>query len=494
MSIGPGLAVGAPPAARRDVAPHPYWTLARVWAALHPAQSGHAGGAPFSGAPVDARPVRAISTDTRSVQPGDCFVALRGETFDAHDFLAQAEAAGAAAVVVDRPQAATGLGIPAIVVPDTLRAYGTLAAHWRTVWQGVPHGGVVIGVAGSNGKTSTKELLAAALGEAHVVHATRGNLNNLVGVPATLLAMRPDATVAVVEMGTNSPGEIARLAEIVRPDIAVITSIGEEHLEGLGSVEGVLREEADAATGAQCCIIPADDVAMAERLTRAIRGRASRIVRAGLDAGDVRAERWMIDAQGRGRLVIDGVEIALPVPGVHNLRNAMLVIAVAQALGVSLDQVARGVATMPQPAMRSSLAALGTRGALLLNDAYNANPPSTRAAIDLLGAVAGGAARQRVAVLGTMRELGAHADALHEDVLRHAIASPADVIVAVGDFAAAAQRLAADPSRVLTADAPDAVWPLLAPRLSPDAIILLKASRGVALERLVPALTQWAES
>ncbi|MCU0636833.1 MAG: UDP-N-acetylmuramoyl-tripeptide--D-alanyl-D-alanine ligase, partial [Gemmatimonadaceae bacterium] len=363
MTTTLGIAVPPPPRARADFVPHPYWTLARVWAAVQPGHAGIGGGAPSAAAPVDGRAVRAISTDTRAVQPGDCFVALRGERFDGHDYLAQAEAAGAVAVLIDRPAAAVGLGIPAIIVPDTLRAYGQLAAHWRTVWSGVPHGGVVIGVAGSNGKTSTKELLAAAFGAVHRVHATRGNLNNLVGVPATLLSLPPDTTLAIVEMGTNVPGEIARLAEIVRPDVTVITSIGEEHLEGLGSIEGVLREEADAATGAQWCVVPADDAAMAERLVHAIGGRARHLLRAGLTAGDVQPVRWT-----------NGATIALPVPGLHNLRNAMLVVAVARTLGVSMTSVADGIAAMPLPSMRSSLTPLGTRGALLLNDAYNANP------------------------------------------------------------------------------------------------------------------------
>jgi UDP-N-acetylmuramoyl-tripeptide--D-alanyl-D-alanine ligase len=493
MTLPPGIAVGAAPAPRTDFVPHPYWTLARVWSALHPNASGHGGGRAMGAAPVDDRPVRAIVTDTRAVQPGDVFVALRGERFDGHDFLAGAEAAGAAAVIVEQVESAIGLRIPVLTVPDTLRAYGQLAAHWRSVWRGVPNGGVVIGVAGSNGKTSTKELLAAALRGTHAVHATQGNLNNLIGVPATLLALPPTAEVAVIEMGTNVPGEIARLAEIVVPDIVIITSIGEEHLEGLGSIDGVLREEADAATGSRWCIIPADDADMADRLTQAIGRRTGTMVRAGLSAGDVRPDGWQLDAGGCVVAQVGDVTLSLPIVGAHNGRNAMLVLAAAQLLGVSPTDVASGIASMPRPSMRSAVMPLGANGATLLHDAYNSNPPSAKAAIDSLMAIDRGSMRQRVAVLGTMRELGAQGPALHEAVLRHALASAVDVIVAVGDFAAAADRMAAPADRVLRAPSRDDAWPVLEPRLAPQAVILLKASRGVALEALVPFLTQWSE-
>jgi UDP-N-acetylmuramoyl-tripeptide--D-alanyl-D-alanine ligase len=493
MTLPAGIAFGAAPRARTDFVAHPYWTLGRVWSALYPSASGHGGGRAMGASPVDDRPVRAIVTDTRAVQPGDVFVALRGDRFDGHDFLATAEAAGAVAVVVERADAAIGLGVPALIVHDTLRAYGQLASHWRTVWRGVPSGGVVIGVAGSNGKTSTKELLAAALGGIFSVHATRGNLNNLIGVPATLLSLPPEAEVAVVEMGTNVPGEIARLAEIVAPDITIITSIGEEHLEGLGSIDGVLREEADAATGSRWCVIPGDDASMAARLSAAIGTRSATIVRAGLREGDVRPDAWHIDADGRVVAQHGDVSVALPIVGEHNGRNAMLVMAVAQLLSVPAAAVAQGIASMPRPAMRSAVTPLGGRGAILLNDAYNANPPSAKAAIDSLVAIDGGTSRQRVAVLGTMRELGASAPALHDDVLRHALASPVDLIVAIGDFVNAADRLGAAADRVLRSPARDDAWPLLEPRLTPNAVILLKASRGVALEALVPLLTQWSE-
>jgi UDP-N-acetylmuramoyl-tripeptide--D-alanyl-D-alanine ligase len=461
-------------------AAHGFWTLDQVARALDGLAAGSV--------PAGPRPLRAVATDTRALGGGELFVALAGERYDAHDYLADAVGAGAAALVVQDARRAAGLGVPVYEVPETRLALGRLARHWRRVWgQG---GRLVVGVAGSNGKTSTKELLRAALGGARAVHATAANLNNLVGVPLTLLATPPGAEVAVVEMGTNAPGEIAALRAIAEPDVLVLTSIGEEHLEGLGDVAGVLREESDAFDGAALAVTPADQPEVAG----AARGRARAVLSAGLDAGDVRPERWWLDPDGLGGVVLDGVEVRTPLRGAHNLRNLMLALAAARAVGVPVADAARGLAAMPVPSMRAAWQPLGR--AALINDAYNANPPSTRAAIDLVaraGRPEGGApARQRVAVLGTMRELGAHADRLHDEVARRAVDAGLDLVAGVGEVADALARVAPGDPRVIAAPDPDALWPLLAPRLAPDAVILLKASRGVRLERLVPYLEAWA--
>ncbi|AHG90609.1 UDP-N-acetylmuramoylalanyl-D-glutamyl-2,6-diaminopimelate/D-alanyl-D-alanyl ligase [Gemmatirosa kalamazoonensis] len=448
-----------------------FWTLDRVAAALHDVLRG--------AVPRGDEPLRAVSTDTRAVTSGDLFVALVGDRFDAHDFLPNAVEKGAAALVVSDARRTAGLGVPVYEVGDTLVALGRLGRYWRRAW-----GGTVVGVAGSNGKTSTKELLKAALGAARRVSATSGNLNNLVGVPLTLLAIPPETEIAIVEMGTNMPGEIARLRAIAEPSVTVMTSIGEEHLEGLGDLAGVLREESDAFDDVELAVVPADQPEVAE----AAAGRARRVVRAGLDDGDLKTERWSIGGDGAGTLLVDGVEVRPAVRGVHNLRNTMLALAVARALGVSLDDAARGVAGMPQPSMRSAWSQLG--GVTLINDAYNANPGSTRAALDLL--VHAGSGRQRVAVLGTMRELGAHGDRLHEEIARRALDAGIEVVAGVGDFADALERVASRDARVVTAREVEALWPLLEPRVSSDAVILLKASRGVALERIVPSLERWA--
>jgi len=471
------MSAEAPPRSPARDLPHrstggAFWTLDRVAEAL----AGCAVGA----VPRGSRELRGVSTDTRTVATGDLFVALVGERFDAHDFVSEAVAKGAAALVVSRAEPAASLGVPVYLVGDTLTALGRLGRYRRRAW-----GKRVIAVAGSNGKTSTKELLAAALGSVHRVHASKGNLNNQVGVPLTLLALPDEADVAVVEMGTNMPGEIALLRAIGEPDVALVTSIGEEHLEGLGDLAGVLREEAAIFDGVRLAVTPASQPEVAE----AARGKAARVLSAGLDAGDVRPTRWEIDADGVGALEIDGVTVRPPLRGVHNLRNAMLALAAARECGVGAADAARGIAAMPAPSMRVAWQELGR--ATLINDAYNANPASARAALELLAAAGGG--RQRVAVLGTMRELGAQAARMHEEVARAALAAPIQVVAGVGEFADALSRVAeAGESRVVTAPDVDELWPLLAARLAPDAVILLKASRGMKLERIVTHITAWA--
>ena len=450
-----------------------FWTVARVADALRDELTG--------AIPRDDRPIARITTDTRRIAPGDCFLALIGEKFDAHDFLREAIDLGATAVVVSRPGRTAGLGVPVFAVEDTLVALGALARYRRRAWRGT-----VIGVGGSNGKTTTKELIRAALGVTLTVHATTGNLNNLIGVPLTLLAMPDDADVAVIEMGMNVPGEMAKLRGIVEPDIAVMTSVSEEHLEGLGSLEGVMREESELFHDAKIAIVPASQPEIAE----AAKGRAARVVCAGLDAGDVRATRWSAGADGVGEIEVEGVTVCPPARGAHNLRNAMLALAVARELGLSMEDAARGMARATFPSMRMEVGQIGKGRATLINDAYNASPASMRAAIDVLAGSGGG--RQRVAVLGTMRELGVHAPRLHEEVARAALASPVEIVAGMGEIGEALRTLgSADPRVVVAADV-DELWTVLEPRLAPDAVILLKASRGVKLERLVPPLTEWA--
>jgi UDP-N-acetylmuramoyl-tripeptide--D-alanyl-D-alanine ligase len=445
-----------------------FWTLDRLADALGAGPRGPAA-------------LTRISTDTRNVAPGDAFVALKGEKFDAHEFLAQAVEKGAAALVVSDPARAAGLGVPVYVVDDTTAALGRLARHRRRTW-----GRPVIGVVGTNGKTSTKELLKAALGGTLSVHATTGNYNNLVGVPLTLFAIPDDADVAVIEMGTNQPGEVAALRAIVEPDIVVVTSIAEEHLEGLGDLEGVLREEVSACEGAPLAVVPASQPEIAD----AARPRARRVVSAGLGEGDLRPTAWGIDPDGQGWLQLDGTTVRVPLRGVHNLRNAMLALAVARESGVSVEAAARSISAMPAPPMRVNFEAHGS--ATVINDAYNSNPGSARVALELLEHA--GAGRQRVAVLGTMLELGMQADRLHDEVAQAALAAPLDLVVGVGAFADALGRVAPGEGRVASGADPVAAWNAVRSRLAPDAVILLKGSRGVRLERLIPLISDWASA
>jgi UDP-N-acetylmuramoyl-tripeptide--D-alanyl-D-alanine ligase len=429
--------------------------------------------------PRGSSEVSGITTDTRKIGKGDVFVALRGERFDGHDYLRDAVRDGASALVVSRAPKLDTLGVPIFEVHDTLIALGALAHYWRRAW-----GKTIIGVAGSNGKTSTKDLLRAALSRAYTVHATTGNLNNRIGVPLTLLALPPEADVAVIELGTSLPGEVAILRDIVEPDIALVTSIAEEHLEGLGDLAGVLREEAAAYEGVAVGIAPSAQPEIAQ----AAREKAKRVVIAGLDDNaDVKPDRWEIGPDGLGVIEIAGATVRPPVRGLHNLRNAMLALAVARECGVSYEDAAAGIAGMPQPKMRSAWEQVGD--VTLINDAYNANPGSTRAAIELLKGT--GSGRQRVIVLGTMRELGAASEQCHADIAGLALASGADIVAGIGEFAPALEKHK-ERERVITAPDVEDLWPQLQARLQRNAIILLKASRGVQLERLVPHLTTWA--
>jgi UDP-N-acetylmuramoyl-tripeptide--D-alanyl-D-alanine ligase len=287
-------------------------------------------------------------------------------------------------------------------------------------------------------------------------------------------------------MGTNQPGEVARLRDIVEPDVVVITSIAEEHLEGLGDLEGVLREEVSACDGVPLAIAPSAQ----PEIGQAARGRAGRVVNAGLDTGDVRPSAWGIEPDGRGWLDFDDVHVRVPLRGVHNLRNAMLALAVAREQGVPVSDAARGIAAMPAPPMRVNFEPHGS--ALVINDAYNSNPGSARVALELLEHA--GRGRQRIAVLGTMLELGEQADRLHDDVARAALALPLEVVAGVGAFGDALKRIAPGDPRVVSGADPEAMWAALRSRLSPDAVILLKGSRGVRLERLVPLISEWASA
>ncbi len=445
-----------------------FWTLDCVAAALDEADADH---------PRGSRELDGITTDSRAVASGQLFVALVGEKFDGHDFIAGAIERGAAAVVVSK--SVPDLTVPVFHVPDTLVALGKLGSHWRHQW-----GGKIVMVAGSNGKTTTKDLIRAALSRAMKVHATTGNLNNRIGVPLTLLSIGEDCEIAVVEAGTNLPGEVAILREMIDPEISVVTSIGEEHLEGLGDLDGVLKEESAAFDGVGVAIAPASQ----PEIGAAARERGAKVVTAGLDAGDVKPSRWEIQPDGVGIIELGSVRLAPPLRGIHNLQNAMLAIAVSRSCGVPDEVAAAGIEAMTVPRMRSAWQQLGK--ATLINDAYNANPGSTRAAIELMKGI--GRGRQRVVVLGTMRELGAAADRCHDEISRIALDSGVEVIAGVGDFAASLGRIGGGDHRVVSSDTVEGLWPLLLPRMRPDAVILLKASRGVQLEQLVPHLTTWA--
>jgi UDP-N-acetylmuramoyl-tripeptide--D-alanyl-D-alanine ligase len=425
-----------------------------------------------------------VSTDTRALTPGALFVALRGETHDAHAYLAQAAAAGARGAVVDHLPADAPASLRYYVVSDTLAALGRLGRfHRRRI------GARVCAIVGSNGKTTTKDIVRAILSTRFRVHATAGNLNNLIGVPLTLLGAAADTEVIVTELGTNVPGEVAQLAAIAEPDAVVVTTVSAEHLEGLGDLEGVLREETSVLSW-----LPRGGPAVVSDEPSVLAVRARELVQDVYVAGfsdradpDFRGSALSLDEEGRVRFQWAGRDNALRLRGSHNGRNALLGLALGRLWGVDDIGALRALADVEPAKMRAEFHRYGTL--TLIADCYNANPGSVTAALRLLADVPrrGG----RVAVLGTMRELGEHTARLHRDAAKEAIAAPIDLIVATGEFATAFRALPdVGEARVLIEDDPDAAFERLSARLRCDEVVLLKASRGVRLERLLPRFEQ----
>ena len=453
------------------------WTQDEVRRALGVEPDG--AGEPFSG----------VSTNTRSVGPGQLFVALKGLNFDAHEFLGQAAEAGATGAVVSRRPDIVPEGLQLWVVEDTLAALGRLGNHRRRALAGR-----VIGVAGSNGKTTTKDLLHAAFSRTHRVHATTGNLNNQIGVPLTLLATPDDAEVIIVEMGTNEPGEIAILGRIVEPDAAVITAIGEEHLEKLRDLEGVLEEELQIlrSLGPDGMGWVAEDPPELPSRARALLGpERVRIAGFGTEADlrpDGGADGVQITADGATRWSWRGTPVHLPFPGKHNVRNALLALGVATEWDVAPEEAIRGIGEVPAPKLRGEWRRIGDLR--VLADCYNSNPPSLAAAVDLLASVPASGAK--VAVVGTMRELGSGSDAIHRraaDLIAAQVGTSIDRVVATGAFVDAFEPHASElGDRLIRESDPVAAYAAVAPLLRGDEVLLLKASRGEALERWIPLL------
>ncbi len=414
-----------------------------------------------------------ICTDTRTLRAGDLYVALRGDRFDGHAFVAQAFAGGAAgAVVSELPE---GVDLPVVyVVPDTLKALGDLALHRRESLDAK-----VVGITGSSGKTTTKNFTAAAISGSFRVHETPGNYNNRVGLPKTVLDAPSDTEVLVLEMGTNEPGEIAELTRIGRPDVGVVTTVSEAHLEKLGSVEGVLTEKLDLLRG-----LPNGGTAFVgdtpETLPRAARGLNPNTRVVGwteLADPDLRPERSAMDETGCYSFEWNGTEVQLRVPGRHAVTDALIALAVAESLSVSPQDAAKGLETVQSGSLRGELRSVG--GITLILDCYNANPESMRAALSLLRELS--FSSRGFAVLGSMLELGESSAELHQSVLAEALSSSALHIFATGEFATAASAIG--PSTHLSAVVdPSDVVPLLLNELETGDVVLFKASRGVALE------------
>ncbi|MGQ0699133.1 MAG: UDP-N-acetylmuramoyl-tripeptide--D-alanyl-D-alanine ligase [Panacagrimonas sp.] len=417
-----------------------------------------------------------VTHDSRSVRRGDLFVALRGERFDAHDFVGDAVKEGAAGVMVERR---LDTPIAQLLVRDSLQGLQAIASAWRE-----RYADPVVAVTGSNGKTTTKQLLAAIFAVRGPVLATRGNLNNHIGLPLSLLELRSTHRTAVIEMGANHAGEIAQLTALARPQVGVITQAGDAHLEGFGSREGVARAKGELFAGMSedgISVINADDD-YAELWRSLARGRQLSF---GITLpADVRASRIEATAGGsRFELAIPGSEAAveLPLPGRHNVMNALAAAACGAALGLDASVIAQGLARV-EAAQGRVVWKLTPQGARLIDDSYNANPTSMNAGLELLAQQTG----QRWAVLGAMAELGASSSALHESCGARARELGIERLCVIGSagehyargFGAGAERF----------DDVEALSRSLSADLREGVTVLVKGSRSARMERVVAAL------
>lgn len=414
-----------------------------------------------------------LSTDSRQLGHDALFVALRGPKFDAHDYLQQARAGGAAALLGEYGRLPEG---PGIEVPDSRRALGELARYWR---RQLP--ARLVAITGSNGKTTSKQMLAAILSQVGPTLATRGNLNNEIGVPLTLAELTPEHVFGVIEMGASAAGEIAWLVSLAEPDVGVVLNAGPAHLEGFGSLQGVARAKGEMFAGLATdavAVINADDpfaplwqdlAAPRRSLTVSLDGTA-----------DLRGEAL---ADGRLRLHWQGqqTELRLPVPGAHNLRNALAAAAAALALDVPLGTVATGLEAFEPEAGRLQLLA-GLHGSRLLDDSYNANPSSLRAGIDVLMQQG----LEPWLVLGDMAELGPESSALHAAAGHTAREAGVERLYAVGPLSVAAVDAFGAGGRHF--DDKTALQTTLQEELHDGVAVLIKGSRSAGMDQLVRVL------
>ena len=433
---------------------------------------------------------QAICTDSRQLSGGDLFLPLIGERFDGHGFLAAALEAGAAALIAQAGHlapasqasvlaAAAKAHVPLWLVPDTLQAYQDLAGLWR-----LQLAAPVVAVTGSAGKTTTRELIRSALAPLGPIWASSGNENNDVGVPLTLLGAGPDQAALVVEMGMRGLGEIERLSRCASPDVAVITNIGTAHIGRLGSREAIATAKCEIVAGLRpdgLVVIPAGDPLLDRALARVWSGRVVRVALQG-EGHEAAADLvGSLDCQGE-ILELAGVALPVPLEGVHHARNLMLAMAVARELGLEPERWRPLQVDLPGGRSRR----LQQNGVLVLDETYNASPEAVLAALELLAQQPG----RRFAVLGTMLELGEQSLALHRSVAERARQLDLDglVIVDQGEEGVAMVAAATGLSRLRQVDCPEAAAEPLLQWLQPGDVLLLKASRGVALERLIPLL------
>ncbi|WP_035612176.1 UDP-N-acetylmuramoyl-tripeptide--D-alanyl-D-alanine ligase [Haloferula sp. BvORR071] len=419
----------------------------------------------------------AASTDTRTIPQGAVFFALRGERFDANEFAPQALAAGASVAVVERWEGECPANTAVIRVPDSLAALQRLAAWYRRQ-RDIP----VLGITGSNGKTSTKDFTLAVMARAFEVCANRGNLNNHIGLPLSVLTIEERHQIGIFEMGMNHPGEIAPLCEIARPKLGIITNIGSAHIEFMGSREGIAEEK-----GALARALPEDGAlfvpAGCDFLEYFKRRTKARVIAVGNGRGLVRAEDLRQEESfACFNLVIEGssVEVRLPVAGRHMVNNALLAAGAGWFMGISPEEIAAGLSEAVLTSGR--LRRFTTAGITIIDDTYNANPESMLAALETLAETPVAEGGTRYAMLGRMGELGPLAPQAHLEAGQRA-ADRGFTVVAVGEGSQGIAEGAAGAAEYISDKEAAAAW--IAERAKPGDVVLFKGSRSAALERVM---------
>jgi UDP-N-acetylmuramoyl-tripeptide--D-alanyl-D-alanine ligase len=429
-----------------------------------------------------------VSTDSRSIRPGELFFALRGERFDGHRFIAEAfQRGGTGGVVEQEVERFSDKSIAIIKVSNTLQALGDLASLWRR-----RHPIPLIAVVGSNGKTTTKEMVAGILEQKDKVLKNPGNLNNLIGLPLSLLKMNAKDRVAVLEMGMNRPGEILRLTQIAEPDLGIVTNIGPVHLEGLGSIDGVMEAKGELLEGMGTqgrLIFNADDPRVVELSKRFGGGKTAFGITNPADWGatDIcTRDAGTVSFQLRGPA--GGASITLQLMGAHQVYNALAAAAATSSLGVGIEEIKEGLEAFQTPPMRMELITLG-KGIRIINDAYNANPPSMASALRTLEEVAQG---RKIAVLGDMWELGEGAQQAHRELGRAVKERGVDLLFLLGQFAPHVARGAKEagmqPQAICIGKDLHAVSLRLARTLKTGDWVLIKGSRIMSMEKIIQEL------
>ncbi len=431
--------------------------------------------------------VSGVSIDSRSITPGDMFIALKGESFDGHDFIRRAVENGAAVVVTQKPL--NEFGIPYILVRDTLKALQEIARYYRGRFQ-IPF----VAITGSSGKTTTKDMIASVLAQKFNVLKTEGNFNNAIGLPLMLLKLQYSHEIAILEMGMNSPGEISLLSDIVRQDIGVISNVGSAHIEKLGSRENILKaklEIFDYFDKHSTAVINGDNDMLAD-----FSSEKYRVIRYGLEKSN---DLYAFEITEKGEEGIDftvnmegaAVSFTVLLPGMHNVYNALSAIAVARLFDMKGSDIQKGLLSFKPSKMRMDI--INTKdGVKIINDAYNANPESMKAAINVLQSLKSGG--RSICITADMLELGDVSEEEHYNIGAYAAAIGVDIIAAAGNFSDAVKKGAEasgmDKNSIYAFQTKEEVASIMDKIVKPGDVVLVKGSRGMKMEYVVDFLLE----